>query len=257
MIKIDRLNTDHFPQISLLDGPSPIQHLFRLEARLGKALRGVRIFIKRDDHSLFAGGGNKLQKLEFLLGAALKDGCDTIITTGGLQSNHARLTAAAAARIGLDCESVLGRTVPRSDPEYEENGNVLLDKLFGAKLHLLAAREIASHFATERALVLTAKGKKVSVIPMGGSSALGALGYARCAEEIIAAQKSLQVKFDKILVPNGSSGTHAGLVAGLSALGQPPELDDVASTPGSLCCWRDACPPTGCVRFDSIELFSI
>ncbi|MGF6208619.1 D-cysteine desulfhydrase family protein [Pseudomonas frederiksbergensis] len=220
MKTIARLDIDHLPRISLLEGPTPIQRLCRLETRLGKALAGVRIYIKRDDQIMFAGGGNKVRKLEYLMGAALADGCDTIIATGGLQSNHARLTAAAAARVGIDCELVLGRVVPRDDTDYEQNGNILLDKIFGAKLHILQRGQNASDFVYERAGKLAEAGKKVAVIPMGGSSAVGALGYARCAEEILAAEIGLEFQFDKILIPNGSSGTHAGLAAGFSALGR-------------------------------------
>ncbi|MGF6113413.1 D-cysteine desulfhydrase family protein [Pseudomonas frederiksbergensis] len=224
MKTIARLDIDHLPRISLLDGPTPIQRLCRLETRLGKALAGVRIYIKRDDQIMFAGGGNKVRKLEYLMGAALADGCDTVIATGGLQSNHARLTAAAAARVGMECELVLGRVVDREDAEYEQNGNILLDKIFGAKLHLLDRGQNASDLVYERAGTLAEAGKKVAFIPMGGSSAVGALGYARCAEEIITAEIDLDFQFDKILIPNGSSGTHAGLAAGFSALGRSADV---------------------------------
>jgi len=104
--------------------------------------------------------------------------------------------------------------------EYEKNGNILLDKIFGAKLHILDRGQNASDFAYERAGKLAEAGKKVAVIPLGGSSAVGALGYARCAEEILAAEIELGFYFEKILIPNGSSGTHAGLAAGLTALGR-------------------------------------
>jgi D-cysteine desulfhydrase len=257
-----RLDIDHLPRISLLDGPTPIQHLWRLETRLGKALAGVRIYIKRDDHILFAGGGNKVRKLEFLMGAALADGCDTVIATGGLQSNHARLTAAAAARVGIDCELVLGRVVPREDDEYEQNGNILLDKIFGAKLQILDRGQNASDFVYERAGKLAQAGKKVAVIPMGGSSAVGALGYARCAEEILAAEIELDIQFEKILIPNGSSGTHAGLAAGLSALGRSADMvrsysvlgEEEATTTTTLLLANGALDLLGCDRIRSCAI---
>src|SRR3984885_11259284 len=121
-----------FSRITLLDQPTPIQRLHRLERELGSDLGGVRIYVKRDDVMGLGGGGNKLRKLEFLLGEALSQHCDTFITTGGLQSNHARLSAAACAQLGLRCELALTQIVPRTDHVYLHNGNVVLDELFGA-----------------------------------------------------------------------------------------------------------------------------
>src|SRR5918993_3095731 len=121
---------DRFDRFRLVDGPTPIKRLRRLEHALGDALGGRLLFAKRDDLGL-GGGGNKLRKLEYLLGEALAQGCDTFITTGGIQSNHARLSAAAAARAGLACELVLAHMVPRDDEEYRRGGNVLLDGIFG------------------------------------------------------------------------------------------------------------------------------
>src|ERR1700722_11066736 len=126
-----KLNLSKFARHALLEGPTPIQHLPRLSRHLG----GVNIYVKRDDLNGLGGGGNKLRKLEFLIGEALAAGADTIITVGARQSNHARLTAAAAARVGLKCELVLTRVVPRFDGDYIDNGNILLDALFGAHVH--------------------------------------------------------------------------------------------------------------------------
>jgi L-cysteate sulfo-lyase len=209
----------HFPRVSLFTAPTPIQRLERLERALGAAGHGVRIFVKRDDHMELAGGGNKLRKLEFHLGAALKDNIDTLITVGGVQSNHARLTAAAAARLGLACEVVLTRAVPRTEDDYEQNGNVLLDHLFGARVHLLPGSANALDAAQARAAELRAAGRNVLVIPSGGSTPLGALGYARCALEIAQQEAALGERFRQVVVANGSSGTHAGLAAGFSMLG--------------------------------------
>ena len=117
----------------LFDGPTPIQRL----NRFGEALGGnVAVYAKRDDLMGLGGGGNKRRKLKFLLGEAKANACDTFITVGGVQSNHARLTAAACAQAGLDCELVLTRVVPRTDEVYERSGNVLLDELFGARVHV-------------------------------------------------------------------------------------------------------------------------
>jgi len=168
------------------------------------------------------GGGNKLRKLEFHLGRARSESIDTIITVGGLQSNHARLTAAAAAQMGLHCELVLTRVVRREDEDYERNGNVLLDALFGARLHVLNGTESALHYAEERARALRSDGRRVLVIPTGGSTGLGALGYARCAREIVEQAAGMDLAFAEVIVPNGSGGTQAGLITGFTAIGRDP-----------------------------------
>jgi D-cysteine desulfhydrase len=216
----DRLIERH-RRVSLLDGPTPIQRLGRLEAALGTAAANIGLYAKRDDFMSLGGGGNKLRKLEFLLGAALDEGADTLITMGGRQSNHARLTAAAAARVGLACELVLARVVPREDVDYVENGNILLDDLFGAVVHDLPGSAAALACAQERAAALCAEGRKAYLIPTGGSSPIGTLGYAVCAAEIARQSLELGVEFDHVIVPNGSSGTHAGLAAGYAVLGRP------------------------------------
>jgi D-cysteine desulfhydrase len=216
------LNIDRFPRLSLLDGPTPIQRMAGLEAHLGASLRGVRLFVKRDDHMSLGGGGNKLRKLEYLFGEAASEKADTVITVGGLQSNHARLTAAAAARAGMACELVLGRPVPRDDVDYERNGNMLLNDILGATLHTLPSGADTMAAAQVRATELRAKGRRVYVAPLGGSTAVGALGYARCAAEIVQQAEALGgLDFTKVVLANGSSGTHAGLAAGFRALGRP------------------------------------
>ena len=210
------------PRQRLLDGPTPIQRLSRLEEHLGLCGSHVRLFVKRDDASGLGGGGNKLRKLEFLLGDALAQGCDTFITVGGLQSNHARLSAAAAARVGISCELYLARLVPREDDDYERNGNVLLDDLLGAKVHVVPAGENALLHAERRQEELRSIGRRAYVVGTGGSSPLGNLGYSVCAAEIVAEAQANNMTFDAVLVPNGSAGTHAGLVAGFTAMGFPP-----------------------------------
>jgi L-cysteate sulfo-lyase len=219
---VPKLDLSKFPRRTLLEGPTPIQHLPRLSARLG----GVNVFVKREDLNGLGGGGNKLRKLEFLIGQALAAGADTIITVGARQSNHARLTAAAAARVGLKCELVLTRAVPRFDADYIDNGNILLDGLFDALVHDLPGSANALQFAEERADELRAQGRNVYVCPLGGSSPVGCLGYADCAAEITAQSSAGDVSFDHIVVPNGSGGMHAGLVAGFVALGLNPSFID-------------------------------
>jgi L-cysteate sulfo-lyase len=207
------------PRRDLLEGPTPIQRLHRIEAALGSSSNGVRIYAKRDDLMSLGGGGNKLRKLEFLLGDAAAAGADTIIATGGRQSNFARLAAAAAARLGLACELVLSRMVPRSGDEYDRNGNVLLDDLFGARIHDLSPGVDPTRFAEERAEELGLAGHKAYVAGLGGSSPVGSVGYAACALEIQTQSHDLDIDFVGVVVPNGSSGTQAGLVAGYRALG--------------------------------------
>jgi len=212
------LDLSAFARCGLIESPTPIQHLPRLSQRMG----GAQIYVKRDDLSGLGGGGNKLRKLEFLMGEALASGADTVITVGARQSNHARLTAAVAAREGLSCELVLARTVPREDEAYSNNGNILLDELLGARIHDVPAGTDVMAFAANRADELRQAGRTVYIVPLGGSSAIGCLGYASAAAEILAQAHQSGLKFDHIILPNGSGGTQAGLVAGMLAMGQDP-----------------------------------
>lgn len=209
-----------FARADLLQGPTPIQRAERLEQLLGLDKQGIGLYLKRDDHMLLGGGGNKLRKLEFHIGAAQQAGIDTVITVGGVQSNHARLTAAVCARLGIDCELILTRSVPKSEVDYELNGNVLLDQLFGADLQVFAAGTDSLARAEARATQLRDAGRKVLVISMGGSTPLGSLGYARCAAEIAQQEAELALTFNQVVVPNGSAGTHAGLATGFQLLGR-------------------------------------
>ncbi|MDQ0248920.1 D-cysteine desulfhydrase [Sphingomonas kyeonggiensis] len=207
------MTLDAFPRTPLFDAPTPIQRLERIEAAL--KLSGARLFVKRDDLMGLGGGGNKLRKLEFLLGAAIEQGCDTFVTTGARQSNHARLSAAAAARMGLKAELMLTDTVQREDPSYLHNGNQLLDGLFGAKVHHLPRGTDSLAAAHARAEELKAEGRRPYVVGSGGSSPVGALGYVSCAREIQAQEAALGLRFGTVIVANGSHGTHAGLAAGI------------------------------------------
>jgi D-cysteine desulfhydrase len=207
-----------FARADLLQGSTPIQRAERLEQLLGLKSQGVGLFLKRDDHMLIGGGGNKLRKLEFHIGAALASGVDTVITIGGLQSNHARLTAAVCARLGIACELILTRSVPKAEVDYELNGNVLLDQLFGAEMSVFPAGTDSLAKAELRAAQLRDAGRNVMVLPTGGSTPLGSLGYARCAAEIAQQETQLGVTFNQVVVPNGSAGTHAGLAAGFHLL---------------------------------------
>lgn len=214
-----------FARVALLARPTPIERLNGLERALRARHPGrpiPAIHVKRDDLGPIGGGGNKLRKLEFLLGAAMAEGADTFLTTGARQSNHARLSAAAAARTGLACELFLTDSVDRQDAAYRDNGNVLLDALFGARVHRLPAGADALAAAQARAEALKATGQRGYAVGAGGSSPVGALGYADCAREIVAQERAAGIRHARIIVPNGSAGTHAGLAAGMAALGEPP-----------------------------------
>lgn len=189
---------------------TPIEFLPRLTDHLG----GPQIYIKRDDLLGLASGGNKTRKLEFLMADALSRGADTIITTGAVQSNHCRLTLAAAVKEGLKCRLVLEERVEGSyDPEA--SGNNLLFKLLGAeKITVVPARTDLTAAMEEIAAEVTAGGGKPYIVPGGGSNALGALGYVSCAEEILAQSFETSLPIDHVVCSSGSGGTHAGLVAG-------------------------------------------
>jgi D-cysteine desulfhydrase family pyridoxal phosphate-dependent enzyme len=213
------MDLTRFPRVSLVRSPTPIEPLPRLTAHLG----GPRLFVKRDDLTGLGLGGNKLRKLEFLLGEALAQGADTALTVGALQSNHARQTAAACARLGLDCELVLRRGSHTSEA-YLNNGNMLLDRLFGAHLHLLQAQESREECMAAREEALRAAGRRPYCIPVGGSCGLGDLGYVVCAEEILSQSDEMKLSFDAVVVATGSGGTQGGLVAGMKLAGGVPVI---------------------------------
>jgi D-cysteine desulfhydrase len=181
---------------------------------LTRALGGPQIYIKRDDLLGLAAGGNKTRKLEFLVADALAEGADTLITVGAIQSNHCRLTLAAAAREGLKCRLVLEERVPGSY-RTDASGNNFLFNLMGVERFTVVpgGTDLAAAMA-EMAADLPAGGRKAYLIPGGGSNPLGALGYVACANEIIDQCFASDLAFDHIVCPSGSAGTHAGLVAG-------------------------------------------
>jgi D-cysteine desulfhydrase len=180
--------------------------------------------VKRDDVNGLGGGGNKLRKLEFLIGAALAAGADTVITFGAVQTNHGRQTAAVCARLGLRCELILTKDVPRSDETYERSGNILLDGLYGAHVHLCADADEADATYDRLVDTATADGRKTVTLPVGGSNAVGVLGYVAAAAELHGQLEALSIQLDRIVVPVGSAGTAAGLAAGISLLDWPVVL---------------------------------
>ena len=203
-----------FPRISLAHLPTPLERLDRLSNELG----GPQIWIKRDDCTGLSTGGNKTRKLEFLMAEALAAKADMVMTQGATQSNHARQTAAAAARLGIDCHILLEDRTGSKDPNYNNNGNVLLDYLHGATVQKCAGgidmnAEMENSAERERE-----GGRKVYTIPGGGSNPTGALGYVNCALELIQQANERGLVIDHLVHATGSSGTQAGLIVGLQAM---------------------------------------
>ncbi|MEY2618634.1 MAG: hypothetical protein RL522_1636 [Pseudomonadota bacterium] len=186
---------------------------------LAPQLGSNRLYIKRDDCTGLATGGNKTRKLEFLIAEALQQGADMVITQGAVQSNHVRQTAAAAAFVGLGCEAILEERVQGAKPEYHHSGNVMLDHLFGIPLHRVPGGTAMDVALEELAARLRAQGRKPYVIPGGGSNPLGALGYVDCVLELQRQCEQMGLRKPHLVLATGSAGTQAGLVAGVHALG--------------------------------------
>ena len=192
----------NFPRVSLGFFPTPLIEL----PNLGAALGGARIFMKRDDQTGLALGGNKTRKLEYILGDALAQGCDTIITAGAEQSNHCRQTAAAAAKLKLECHLILGGAEPAS-----ARGNLLLDRLLGSHIHWAGdhrkGEDIPQLFEQ-----LQSAGKRPYIVPYGGSNELGAIAFAAATRELLA--QLGDEPFTHLVFASSSGGTHAGLMLG-------------------------------------------
>lgn len=207
---LDRL-LDATPRMAFVPDPTPVCSIGDFEGR-------VELLIKHDDAQSFAGGGNKLRKLEFLAAQAKSENADTLVTSGGIQSNHARATAGVAARIGMACHLLLRDMVPGQPPEYRTNGNQVYLSLFGAT-HEILPTETDLQAATDTTVAaLTSSGRRPFVVPFGGSNWAGCLGYVACAREIVG-QFGPRATPEVICVPFGSGGTYAGLLAGFHALG--------------------------------------
>jgi D-cysteine desulfhydrase len=230
--------------------PTPVRPLDRLAAALGR--EPGSLWIKHDDATALGNGGNKVRKLEYLCAEAIEQGCDVLVTGGGRQSNHARLTAASANRLGLDCHLVLA-----DDRPDVPTGNVLLDELLGAPVEWVGALD---YYPLEDAIVaaaerLRAEGRRPYAVPVGGASPIGTLGYARTALEVLEQLPDV----DLVVVADGSGGTHAGLVAGLGDhgrvlgvdVGTRPDLIDAVPALAAEVATLAALPaPVGEVRLD-------
>ncbi len=207
------------PRARLYNGDTPLEHLPRLTAELG----GAELWVKRDDLTQLAFGGNKVRQLEFYLGQAKAQNADTVLITGAVQSNFVRLAAAASNKVGMACHIQLEHRVATEDPLYHNNGNVLLDKLLGATLHHFPVGEDengADHALQKLAIELQNQGNKTFIIPLSpGHAPYGTLGYIQAALELQQQFEQIDTCFDQIVVGSGSGTTHAGLLFGLRLLG--------------------------------------
>ena len=203
-----------FPRVRLFPTPTPLEKLENLSRHLG----GPEIWIKRDDCTVVATGGNKVRKLEWLIGEARAQGADHIVTQGAVQSNHVRQTAAVAARFGMKCTALLEHRIETNDRDYLASGNIFLDRLFGCAIEYRAGGMDMNAEAEKKGEELRAAGAKAYVIPGGGSNRVGALGYVSCAQELMQQADEMGLKIDLLVTATGSAGTHAGLVVGLHGI---------------------------------------
>ncbi|MBO6678664.1 D-cysteine desulfhydrase family protein [Parvibaculum sp.] len=220
------VSLDDFPRFPLAHLPTPLAEMRRLRDALASEMKTTppRLFIKRDDCTGLAGGGNKTRKLEYLIGEALASGCDTVVTTGAVQSNHARQTAAAAAAAGLRCVLVLFDTVPYKGRNYRSSGNLLLDRVLGAEVRIEPADSDAVEVFGKVMGEIEAGGGKPYFVPVGGSSATGSLGYARAYLEVADQLEDAGLANAVLLHASSSGGTQAGLVAGAQLRGSDPDI---------------------------------
>ena len=218
---------DELPRARLGHTPTPVEPMPNLAARFG----GVDLFVKRDDCTGLALGGNKVRQLEFYLGDALSDGADTVLITGAVQSNFARLAAAAARKLGMECHVQLEERVPKTDAAYRNSGNVLLVRMLGAEIHTYPEGE--NEVGADKSLrgiaaELRRRGRRPYVIPLApGHKPLGALGYVVAARELLTQMNRENLAVDEVVVPSGSGNTHAGLLFGLRALGCPVHVTGI------------------------------
>ena len=208
------MNLARFPRIRLGHGPTPLEPMENLTRHLG----GPKLWIKRDDCTGLSTGGNKTRKLEYLMADAREKGADTVITQGATQSNHARQTAAACAKLGFACRILLEDRTGYTDEAYRMSGNVLMDKLHGATVERRPGGADMQAEMEAVAARLRGEGRRPYVIPGGGSNPVGALGYVTAALELVNQAAEMGLRVDHVVHATGSAGTQAGLVTGLVAL---------------------------------------
>jgi D-cysteine desulfhydrase len=207
------MNFTQFARRSYLNGPTPIEPMPALSRALGDK---VNLYIKRDDLLPGAAGGNKTRKLEFCIADAMEKGADAIITCGAVQSNHCRLTAAWSAKEGLDCHLILEERVEGSYKKEASGNNFLFELLDVKTIDVVSGGTDMMAEMTKKADALAAQGKTPYIVPGGASNAIGALGYAACAEETMNQLNTMDLAIDHVIVPSGSAGTHAGMVVGMT-----------------------------------------
>ena len=203
-----------FPRVRLFPTPTPLEKL----EHLSRHLDGPEIWIKRDDCTVVATGGNKVRKLEWLVGEARTQGATHLVTQGAVQSNHVRQTAAVARRFGMKCTALLEHRIETNDRDYLNSGNVLLDRLFDCAIEYRQSGLDMNAEAEAKGEQLRAAGEKVYVIPGGGSNTVGALGYVSCAQELVQQADEMDLRIDRLVTATGSAGTQAGLVVGLEGM---------------------------------------
>jgi L-cysteate sulfo-lyase len=225
-MKIWRANFNSIPRLNFGYYPTPVEELSRLRGALGD--KAPRIFIKRDDYTGPGFGGNKVRKLEYLLAKAEADGAEVLITCGGIKSNHARITAALCAKLGLRCILVLNSAAVMYEGLMPASLSV--DQLFGAKVIRVGNREERTATVEAVAERISSEGKKVAVVPLGGSVPLGALGFVRGVDELKRQLDAMNVEIDYIFHSSSSGGTQAGIVAGCQLLDWP-SVKDIGVSP--------------------------
>jgi L-cysteate sulfo-lyase len=203
-----------FSRLRFAHLPTPLEPMENLTRILG----GPTLYIKRDDCTGLSTGGNKARKLEFLMADALGRSADTVVTHGAVQSNHVRQTAAIATKLGVGCHILLEDRTGDQRPEYCGSGNVFLDRLHGAEISWCPAGTDMVTALQSTVDRLEQQGQRPYAIPGGGSNAIGALGYASCAIELLGQARELGIPLDHVLLATGSAGTQAGLLAGLASL---------------------------------------
>ncbi len=213
------MSHEHYPRVRFAQTPTPLEPMPNLTRRLS----GPNLYVKRDDLTGLAFGGNKVRQLEYYFGDVVEKGADTVVTTGATQSNHARVTAAMARKLGLKCEVQHEQRVPGRDDAYYESGNVLLLKLMGTRLHRYPAGEDehgADAALEDIAARVRSEGGKPYVIPLAPvHPPLGALGYVDMIDELLEQAREGDLEIDAIVTPTGSASTHGGILAGLRARG--------------------------------------
>jgi L-cysteate sulfo-lyase len=252
------MNLGRFPRIHLAHLPTPLEYL----PNLTRELNGPEIWIKRDDCTGMSTGGNKTRKLEFLMAEARDQGADIVLTQGATQSNHARQTAACAAKMGIDCHILLEDRTGKTDHDYNDSGNVLLDYLHGATVEYRPATPDMNAELAAVVAKLKSEGRKPYFIPGGGSNPVGALGYVNAAMELIGQANDIGLRIDHVVHATGSAGTQAGLVTGLAAtrsgvplLGigvrapRPKQEENVFKL---ACATADLCGVSGAVRREDV-----